>query len=83
MNTSCMVANMINYELFLFPTLFEEKRGLCSSARPAHNSATIGPIHSKSSSLELPKPLDVHRHGHLATGGHIGVLIVVIKVLDL
>ena len=40
------------------------------SGRPAHNSTTTGPIHSKSSSLELSQPLDVRRYGHFPTGAH-------------
>ena len=38
------------------------------SLRLAHNLATTGPIHYKSSSLELSQPLDVHCHDHLPMG---------------
>ena len=64
---------------FLSPALSEGKKGdygmvsVRTSVCPAHNSATVCPIHSKSSSLELSQPLDVQRHGHLPIGGHMGV----------
>ena len=60
----------------LFPALSEGKQGdyemvsAHPSVRTAYNSTTTGPIHSKSSSLEPPRPLDVQRS--LAHWGHIG-----------
>ena len=61
---------------FFVPHLSEGNKGdyKMLSVRPSFclsgpcgccNSTTTGPIHSKSSSLELSWPVDVQRHGHL------------------
>ena len=64
---------------FLSPTLSEEKKGdygivsdrsfvlpfIRTKLRRHRNSTTTGPIHSKSSSLELSWLVDVHRNAHL------------------
>ena len=40
----------------------------CEEITLCQNSATTGPIHSKSSCLESPQPVDVQRHGYLPMG---------------
>ena len=74
-------------------TSVKEKEGLWNCLRPfacpfvwpifcgCLNSAIIGQIHSKSSSLEPCWPVDVQRHGHLPIGAHMGVPMGVMRAL--